>query len=335
MRYDPPAMNPLVLSTLRLLADGQFHSGEAMATRLGVTRATVWNVLHEAAALGVTLERSRGLGYRTPDPPVWLDARVVAAHLGPAAVRYAVEVVEATASTNALLLDRAAAGAPSGTVVAAEVQTAGRGRRGRVWTGALGAGLTFSLLWRFEQGAAALTGLSLAVGLAVARALAASGAADVRLKWPNDILHHERKLGGILIELSGDALGPTAAVIGIGINVRFPDALRAAIDQPVTDACTAGAGADRNLLFAAVLRELAGVLDRFVAEGFAALEPEYRSWHGLHQRQAVIVLADGRRIEGLVRGNAADGALLLETASGVQRFHGGEVSLRAGLGAER
>jgi BirA family biotin operon repressor/biotin-[acetyl-CoA-carboxylase] ligase len=322
-------MNPLVLSTLRLLADGSFHSGEAMAARLGVTRATVWNLIREAEALGACFEKSRGLGYRMPDPPVWLDARVVAAHLGQVAARFSLEILAETGSTNSVLLDRAAAGAASGTVIAAEAQTAGRGRRGRTWAGALGGSLTFSVLWRFERGAAGLTGLSLVVGLAVARALAALGAADVRVKWPNDILHRERKLGGILIELSGDALGPTAAVIGIGINVRLPDAVRSAIDQPVTDTVAAGAGADRNLLLAAVLRELAAVLDRFVAEGFGALEPEYRRLHALHDRPAVIALADGRRIPGFVRGTADDGALLLETASGLERFHGGEVSVRA------
>ncbi|MBX9961570.1 MAG: biotin--[acetyl-CoA-carboxylase] ligase [Burkholderiales bacterium] len=322
-------MNPLTLATLRLMGDGAFHSGEEVAAALGVTRATIWNAVREAGELGIEVESVRGRGYRLDDPPVWLDAAAVAKLLGPRARRFHVEVVEHVDSTNSALLKRAEAGGAPGTVLAAELQSAGRGRRGRSWASGLGGALTFSLLWRFEQGAAALTGLSLVVGIAVARALASLGAADVRLKWPNDILHQGRKLGGILIEVRGDALGPTAAVIGIGLNVRMPPALEARIDQPVTDAVQAGAGGDRNRLLAAVLQELAELLDAFARDGFAPLEPEYRRWHALQDAPVLVNLGDGKPVRGHARGTADDGALIVETSEGVRRFHGGEVSLRA------
>jgi BirA family biotin operon repressor/biotin-[acetyl-CoA-carboxylase] ligase len=322
-------MNPLTLATLRLMGDGEFHSGEEVAAALGVTRATVWNAVREAGELGILVESVRGRGYRLDDPPVWLDAAAVAKLLGPRARRFRVEVVEHVDSTNSALLERAEAGGAPGTVLATELQSAGRGRRGRSWASGLGGALTFSLLWRFEQGAAALTGLSLVVGIAVARALASLGAADVRLKWPNDVLHEGRKLGGILIEVRGDALGPTVAVIGIGLNVRMPQALAARIDQPVTDTAQAGAGADRNRLLASVLKELAELLDAFARDGFAPLEPEYRRWHALQDAAVQVNLGDGKPVQGRARGTADDGALIVETSEGLRRFHGGEVSLRA------
>lgn len=325
-------MNPLTLATLRLIGDGEFHSGEEVAAALGVTRATVWNAIREAGELGLAVESVRGRGYRIDAPPVWLDAARVAQQLASWARRFRIEVVEHVESTNSALLDRVESGGEPGTVLATELQSAGRGRRGRSWTSGLGGALTFSLLWRFEQGAAALTGLSLVVGVAVARALASLGAADVRLKWPNDILHHGRKLGGILIEVRGDALGPTAAVIGIGLNVCIAPALKERIDQPVTDAMEAGAGADRNRLLAAVLLQLAELLDAFARDGFAPLEPEFRRWHALQDAAVVVNLGDGKPVRGHARGTADDGALIVETAEGLRRFHGGEVSLRAAPG---
>jgi BirA family transcriptional regulator, biotin operon repressor / biotin---[acetyl-CoA-carboxylase] ligase len=325
-------MNPLTLATLRCLGDGEFHSGEDIAAGLGVTRATVWNAVKEASGLGLAIESARGRGYRLPDAPVWLDAKRVEKLLGARAKRFRIEVVEHVESTNTVLLQRTASALPSGAVLAAEIQSAGRGRRGRAWTTGLGSALTFSLMWRFERGAAALSGLSLVVGIAVVRALSTLGAPEVRLKWPNDVLYRGRKLGGILIEVQGDALGPATAVIGIGINVRIPPAWRDRIDQPVADAVEAGAGHDRNRILATVLEELAEWLDVFSRQGFAPLEPEFRRWHALQDAEVVVHPGHGKPVQGRARGTAEDGSLLVETAEGLLRFHGGEVSLRAASG---
>jgi BirA family biotin operon repressor/biotin-[acetyl-CoA-carboxylase] ligase len=325
------AVNHHLLPTLRLFAGDAFRSGEDIARRLGVTRATVWNAMRQAEQLGLAVEKVPGQGYRLPHAPVWLDATTVSGALGPAAGRFQVEILDEVQSTNSLVLERAAAGAPSGAVLATEVQTGGRGRRGRAWLSALGGALTFSLLWRFDEGPAALSGFSLVVGLACAKALAARGTAGVGVKWPNDLQCDGRKVGGILIELQGDALGPSAVVIGIGLNVRLPAGLAEAVDQPVTDITSAGGSDDRNALLAAVLAELAAGIDRFQAGGFAALADEFARWHVLRDRDIVVSLPDGSRVEGRVTGTASDGALLVDTASGARRFHGGEVSVRASI----
>lgn len=322
------AVNPLTLATLRLLSHDRHVSGEAVASSLGVTRATVWNAVREAEALGLLVERVRGHGYRLTRPCTWLDAEAIAAGLGEAAGRLHLEVLPHTASTNSDLMERARSGAPAGTVLTTELQTGGRGRRGRRWTSPLGSGLAFSLLWRFDAGAAGLSGLSLAVGLACVAALDGVGARSVGLKWPNDLLAPGGKLGGILIELQGDSLGPSTVVIGVGINVALPADLSQAVGQPVSDVVSAGGVPDRNRLQALLLRELVRALDGFAAEGYAALRERFDQRHVLQDCTVDVTLADGRVVTGLVAGTDRSGALLLDTPTGRQVFHGGEVSVR-------
>jgi BirA family biotin operon repressor/biotin-[acetyl-CoA-carboxylase] ligase len=328
-------MKALALNVLQRLAEGDFRSGEALAAAAGVTRAAVWLAVRELEALGVVIYKVRGRGYRLAHPFAPLDRAAVERHLGAHARRFTLDIRGSADSTNTLLLREAAAGAPSGKVVAVEWQSAGRGRRGRAWHAGVGEALAFSLLWRFERGAGALSGLSLAVGVALARALRDRGAADIALKWPNDVLWRGRKLAGILIELAGDALGPTAAVIGVGVNVRLSDATRARIGQPAADleaAC--GEAPDRNRLLADVLARLADVLDDFGRDGFPPLRGEWQRWHAYRDRPVVLQLPDGTRAQGLARGVAEDGSFLLETRAGVKRYHGGEISLRSRKGAE-
>jgi BirA family biotin operon repressor/biotin-[acetyl-CoA-carboxylase] ligase len=323
-------VNTLTFQALRLLADGEFRSGEDMAHALGVSRASVWNALHALDGAGIEVFKVRGRGYRLAEPLTLLDRVQIERGLGAHAPRFALEVLDSAESTNTLLTQRAAAGAAGGSVIAAEWQTRGRGRRGRAWHSTLGAVLTFSLLWRFQQGAGFLAGLSLAVGVAVARALAALGVVEAGLKWPNDVVWRGRKLAGMLIEMQGDMLGPSAAVIGIGLNCRVPDALRSRIDQPVTDleaAC--GAAPDRNRVLALLLIELERVLDAFARDGFTPLRDEWQRRH-VHQRKKVrLELPDGSVVGGIAEGVADDGALVLATKTGPRRFHSGDVSVRA------
>ena len=247
----------------------------------------------------------------------------IASALGPLARRFDVDVLDTCASTNAELLARADAGAASGTVLVANEQTAGRGRRGRTWIASPGDSLTFSLLWRFAPGTAP-AGLSLAVGLAVARALRKVGAGDTALKWPNDILRNRRKLGGILVELLPGA--PHAAVIGIGINLHLPAAMppdlraaSAALELPATDEST---------LYAALLTELLAALEQFAAAGFAALRDEWVARHAFQDAPVLLSADFAVPREGICRGVDTDGALLFETAAGIERVLSGEVSLR-------
>jgi BirA family biotin operon repressor/biotin-[acetyl-CoA-carboxylase] ligase len=327
-------MTPLTFQTLRLLADGEFRSGEAMARVLGVSRATVWNALHGLDDAGLEIFKVRGRGYRLSQPLAWLDRAAVERELGARAGDFSIEVLDLAASTNTLLMERTAAGAAGGSVIAAEWQTEGRGRRGRVWHATPGAALTFSLLWRFQQGAGAMSGLSLAVGVAVARTLARLGIASAGLKWPNDVMWRGCKLAGMLIEMQGELTGPSAAVIGIGINCRLPDAVRARIDQPVTDlAQISGVATDRNRILAMLLVDLAPVLEQFAQAGFAPLRDEWQRHHVCQNKPVRLTLPDAGTMDGIARGVDEDGALLLETSTGVRRIHSGEVRLRSKHGA--
>lgn len=323
-------MNTMAFQTLRALADGAFHSGEDIARALGVTRSAVWYGIREIAGAGFAVEKVRGRGYRLDRAVSLLDAEVVRRGLGAQAAGITVEICNTVDSTNTQLMLRAAQGARSGLAFAAEAQSAGRGRRGRAWQSGIGSTLTFSLLWRFAQGARELAGLSLAVGVALARALRTTGARDAQLKWPNDVVLPGGKLAGILIEMQGDVLGPSAAVIGIGVNVRPDPRVRAAVDQPVADLETAtGAAVDRNALLALLLTELSAVLERFAAGGFAPLRGEWQALHAHQDQPVCLMLPDGQTVTGHARGVAGDGALLLETGNGIVRYHSGEVSLRA------
>jgi len=323
------AMNTMSFQTLRALADGAFHSGEDMARVLGVTRSAVWYGIRDISGAGFAIEKVRGRGYRLCQPVSLLDAAQVQQALDGTPVT--IEIFDTLDSTNSRLMQRATQGAPGGHALAAEVQTAGRGRRGRVWHSGLGHTLTFSLLWHFAQGARELGGLSLAVGVALARALRAAGAPAAQLKWPNDVVLPAGKLAGILIEMQGDVLGPSTAVIGAGINVRADARVQAAVDQPVADLETAaGQTIDRNLLLARLLRELSTVIEVFARDGFTALRDEWQQLHAQQDQPVCLLLPDGKDIAGIARGVAEDGALLLETAAGLSRHHSGEVSLRAG-----
>jgi len=323
-------MPSICFDLLRLLSDANFRSIAALARVRAVSPAAIRLALAGLEQAGLEIERVRGRGCRLAGPYDCLDAAAVRTQFGAQAQCFSLELLDTCASTNTLLLERARGGAPAGSVIACELQSAGRGRRGNVWQSGLGGSLTFSLLWRFARGAAGLSGLSLAVGVAVARALASTGIPGVKLKWPNDLLHAGRKLGGILIELHGDGPDSTAAVIGIGLNFRLPPALRDSIAQAATDvASISGEVPRRNRLLAATLVDLAQVLDDFSKHGFAPLREEWTARHAHHGKQVTLSSGDGKTVTGRAVGVAEDGALLLETARGVERFVSGELSLRA------
>ena len=249
--------------------------------------------------------------------------------LGPMAGRFDVDALDDCSSTNALLLERAAQGAPAGTVLVADRQRAGRGRRGRPWASSPEGSLTFSLLWRWQASPARLAGLSLAVGLALARGLETLGLAPVGLKWPNDLYaagpEGAAKLGGILVELAADRRG-IQVVIGIGLNLRAP--APDLLEQPAAGLERLGPLPERHLLLATLLGQLATTLDAFEQRGFAPLQPEWQARH-IWQDRPVCLLEEGRLLaEGRCLGADGEGNLLLETAAGVQRFLAGDVSLR-------
>lgn len=243
--------------------------------------------------------------------------------------RFDVDSLAEVDSTSSELLRRAENGAPAGTVIVADQQSAGRGRRGRQWLSAPEASLTFSMLWRFTGAASQLSGLSLAVGVGLARGLERLGAQGVCLKWPNDVLLRQgndfAKLAGILIELVSDRRG-TQVVIGIGINLQKP---QGDLPQPAAGLNQAFTVLpERHELLAAILVAVAEALETVTVDGFVGLKNEWQTRHAW-QDQAVQLLSDeATPLLGRCLGADNDGALLLETENGIQRILSGDVSLR-------
>ncbi|HUP28978.1 MAG TPA: biotin--[acetyl-CoA-carboxylase] ligase [Usitatibacter sp.] len=321
-------MSALTFLALRRLADGRFHSGEDISRALGRSRATLSEALKCAPELGIEIFSVRGRGYRLAEPIEFLDAAAVMAGLSGTRIR--LEVVDEIASTSTRLLEMAAAGAPSGTCLAAEWQSAGRGRRGRSWVASVGGSLVFSLLWRFDRGAGHLGGLSLAVGVGVARALASCGVNRVQVKWPNDVVVDFRKLAGLLVETSGEMQGPSTAVIGVGVNYRLAERVVDRIDQPVTDVAHCSTAApSRTALLTRLLFELAATLEEFEVSGFTSVREPWRALHAYQGRRVRVVPPREAPFEAQVVDVAPDGALLVTTDDG--RSHAlssAEISLR-------
>jgi BirA family biotin operon repressor/biotin-[acetyl-CoA-carboxylase] ligase len=293
----------------------------------------VWKGVQRLRALGVPVLALPRRGYRLPDPVEMLDRRCIDAQLDPqrqAQVR-AFELLFDVDSTNTRLLAAPPPPPGSADICLSELQHAGRGRRGRRWIAPFGAGIALSVAWTFSDGARTLPALSLAVGVAVWRALVRVGARGVTLKWPNDIWFQDRKIGGVLIELRAEASGPAHVVIGIGINVTLPAAARREIEAgavqvaAVADACAGSPS--RNAVAGAILDELLSMLGQFEREGFEAFRDAWLALDALDGRPARVVLAD-TAVSGTARGVDAEGALLLDTGDRVQRFVSGEASLR-------
>ncbi|MDJ0879474.1 MAG: biotin--[acetyl-CoA-carboxylase] ligase [Halieaceae bacterium] len=235
---------------------------------------------------------------------------------------------DAIDSTNAEAMRRIERDGTSGLVISAEQQTAGRGRRGRGWVSPRAANIYLSVVWQFRQGVEAMDGLSLAVGVAVADALGERGLPAVALKWPNDLLHGGAKLGGILVETSGHAAGPTSAVVGIGVNLAMPESEAATIDQQWTDVKRAGGiEGSRNLLLATLLNNVLPLLADFEAVGFGPWRERWLA-RNAHAGQTVSLRSGDKEVIGAVRGVDETGALLLDLGGTVQAFNGGELSLR-------
>lgn len=326
-------MSKLTFPILQRLADGNFHSGEDLARHFSVSRATIYNAVSDARALGVSVFSVRGRGYKLPTPVDLLDRGEILQAIGEQRHWFHVEILDTVESTNTYLMQAASDGAAHVTCVAAQMQTSGKGRRGRRWLSQLGGSLTFSLLWRFSCGAAALSGLSLAVGVAMMRALVALGITHAQLKWPNDVLvfdgEQPKKLAGILIELQGDMEGDSAAVIGIGLNCQLPPEMLNQIDQPATDiAQITQQKLNKSLLLGTLLKHLADVLKVFEADGFTSVREEWMRYHAYHHKTVSMLMPNGVETQGVVKEVAEDGILMVETALGLQRFSAGEISLR-------
>jgi BirA family transcriptional regulator, biotin operon repressor / biotin---[acetyl-CoA-carboxylase] ligase len=231
-------------------------------------------------------------------------------------------------SSNSVLL-REAATLPDRAALVVDAQQAGRGRRGRTWQSPPSANLYLSLFARLRRPIGALGGLSLALGIGCAEALRAAELGEVGLKWPNDLVARDRKLGGLLVELAGERDGRAAAVIGLGLNLAMPADAAAGIDQPWIDLATLGGAAARTVWAARMLDALLAAVDCFDAHGFSPFAARWPAVDALAGRMLAVQSADGEQV-GIGVGIDADGALRLGAADGSERlFHSADVSVRA------
>jgi BirA family biotin operon repressor/biotin-[acetyl-CoA-carboxylase] ligase len=326
--------SPLIARVCGELADGRFHSGEELAKALGVTRSAIWKAVRSLRDLGATLHAVRNRGYRLTTACEPLSEAKIRERLSPD-VRDRVknlEIAWTVGSTNTVLLSRTNPPNGCSEVMLAEYQTAGRGRRGRAWLAPPGGSICLSLSWTFRDVPAGLSALGLVIGVCELRALRELGVANAKLKWPNDVLVDDRKLGGILIELRAESGGPACVVIGIGLNVALGTPLLAKIAETgvaATDLIKAGlAHPSRNAVAAALVDSCIRGLLAFEREGLRQFIEEWRDADALRGRMVDLRGGTEQVVCGLARGVDLHGALLVETPEGLKKFISGDVSVR-------
>jgi BirA family transcriptional regulator, biotin operon repressor / biotin---[acetyl-CoA-carboxylase] ligase len=334
----------LAMALLQALADvragesqaRRFVSGAQLATQFGVTRTAIWKAVEQLRVLGTAVEAVTHEGYRLALPSSPLDVAGIKSLLPPAMVELLAqaECLGVASSTNTLLLERGTP--PSGRFhfVTAEHQQAGRGRRGRSWLAPPGGAICLSWSWCFEGTAAQLGALSLAMGVACIRALQSLGVAGVKLKWPNDVVAADGKLGGILIEMRSESAGPVHIVVGLGLNIALGRELRERIDASGNRAVDlhslsiAGAMPRRNALVAALLHHGVMAMQQFTQHGFQPFREEFNRVDAL--RDLPLAIQGAAIADGIARGVDPDGALRVERGGSMHRIIGGDVSVRAG-----
>ncbi len=330
------AMQKLTFPVIEVLSDGQFHSGEQLAQRFGVSRATIFNAIKDAESLGIRLFSVRGKGYRLPQALKLLSvSEMQKAGLSPELVPL-LAIHPVLDSSNQHLRQTLDQPYQRSQIVACHLQTAGRGRRGRLWQSQLGESLTFSMSWQFQCGAAELSGLSLSIGSALLKALHQLGYDKAQLKWPNDVVVVDdegvKKIAGILIELQGDLDGPSVAIIGIGINLNLSPNTHTSIDQLATDLRslnTETATINPNTILAATLNHMNQTLQQYQIQGFAADKAFWQENNAFKAKMLTVLQSNGSQITGTMQDIQEDGSLVLKTDQGLKTFHAGEISLRS------
>ncbi|ELY4601162.1 bifunctional biotin--[acetyl-CoA-carboxylase] ligase/biotin operon repressor BirA [Cronobacter malonaticus] len=315
--------NTIPLTLISLLADGEFHSGEQLGEKLGMSRAAINKHIQTLRDWGIDVFTVPGKGYSLPGPIQLLNEAYIHSHIKNGSVT----VLPVIDSTNQYLLDRLSE-LDSGDACIAEYQQAGRGRRGRKWFSPFGANLYLSMYWRLEQGPAAAIGLSLVIGIVMAEVLHELGADQVRVKWPNDLYLNDRKLAGILVELTGKTGDAAQIVIGAGINLAMRQVESDIVNQGWINLQEAGIKVDRNELAIRLIEKLRASLREFEQEGLAPFLTRWEKLDNFIHRQVKLIIGD-REIYGISRGIDNQGALLLEQNGVIKPWVGGEISLRS------
>ncbi|MDA3135539.1 MULTISPECIES: bifunctional biotin--[acetyl-CoA-carboxylase] ligase/biotin operon repressor BirA [Atlantibacter] len=315
--------NKIPLTLISLLADGEFHSGEQLGEKLGMSRAAINKHIQTLRDWGVDVFTVPGKGYSLPEPIQLLDESLILSQIDTGSV----SVLPVIDSTNQYLLDHLAS-LSSGDACIAEYQQAGRGRRGRKWFSPFGANLYLSMYWRLEQGPAAAIGLSLVIGIVMAEVLHELGADQVRVKWPNDLYLHDRKLAGILVELTGKTGDAAQIVIGAGINLAMRRVEEEVVNQGWINLQEAGIHIDRNKLAVRLINELRNALKIFEQDGLASFLGRWEKLDNFIHRPVKLIIGE-KEIFGISRGIDEQGALLLEQDGAIKPWIGGEISLRS------
>ncbi|KGA39439.1 bifunctional biotin--[acetyl-CoA-carboxylase] ligase/biotin operon repressor BirA [Pectobacterium odoriferum] len=310
------------LKLINILSDGEFYSGELLGEMMGMSRAAINKHIQTIRDWGIDVFTVTGKGYSLPVSMQLLDEDVILKQLPEGGVT----VLPVVDSTNQYILERLDT-LSSGDACLAEYQKSGRGRRGRQWFSPFGANLYLSLYWRLEQGPAAAVGVSLVIGIVMAEVLHKLGADGVRVKWPNDLYLKDRKLAGILVELTGKTGDAANLVIGAGINLQMREPAPDTINQGWINLQEAGIDINRNTLASTLISELRSALAVFELQG---LEPFIPRWEKLDNyfNRSVRLIIGNREIHGVDRGIDRQGALLLESDGLITSYIGGEISLR-------
>lgn len=314
--------NIVPLTLIRLLADGEFHSGEQLGEKLGMSRVAINKHIQTLKDWGIDVFTVVGKGYSLPSPIQLLDEQTITDQLADGRLA----VIPVIDSTNQYLLERMDR-LQSGDACVAEYQQAGRGRRGRQWFSPFGSNLYLSMYWRLEDGPVAAMGLSLVIGIVTAEVLQALGASDVRVKWPNDLYLEDRKLAGILVELTGKTGDAAQIVIGTGINLAMKSPDPTIVNQGWINLQEAGVTIDRNTLTANLVNNMRHSLALFEREGLAPFIARWEALDNFINRPVKLLIGD-RVIPGIARGIDQQGGLLLEQDGIVKSWVGGEISLR-------
>lgn len=311
------------LTLISILADAEFHSGEQLGERLGMSRAAINKHIQTLRDWGIDVFTVPGKGYSLPEPIQLLDEEQISRQIEHGRVT----VLPVIDSTNQYLLDRLSE-LQSGDACVAEYQQAGRGRRGRKWFSPFGSNLYLSMYWRLEQGPAAAIGLSLVIGIVIAEVLQSLGADKVRVKWPNDLYLQDRKLSGILVELTGKTGDAAQIVSGAGINLMMRRVESDVVNQGWISLQEAGISIDRNTLAACLIKELRAGFKLFENEGLAPYLSRWEKLDNFINRPVKLIIGD-KEVLGISRGIDAQGALLLEQDGITKPWIGGEISLRS------
>ncbi|UYI46982.1 bifunctional biotin--[acetyl-CoA-carboxylase] ligase/biotin operon repressor BirA [Vibrio natriegens] len=312
------------LHILKTLSDGEFHSGEALGHDLGISRAAIAKHIKGLSEWGVDIYRIQGRGYQLAHPMQLLDETRLTDSSEPK-----LELIPVIDSTNQYLLERVNE-SEKGRVCVAEYQASGRGRRGRQWVSPFGSNLYLSMYWRLDAGMAAAMGLSLVIGIAAVEALEEMGIQGVKLKWPNDLYYQDKKLAGILVEMSGQAGGAANLVIGMGLNIGMPDK-QPDIDQPWTtlNQVCADLRLDRTQLALTLIEHWKTILLDYEMMGLAGFVDRWNRLDNFIGRQVKLIMG-AREVKGIVQGIDQQGGVVLETDNGLETYIGGEISLRKG-----